>query len=112
MQHGNRSREFMEMRTICSLTSGVSRWMIHSMSVHPEYHGEIDIMLGMISEVCDAWSLCERLISSVNILMVYHDDLDAWEIWMPGRNNGRSVVLCQMTDIQGLHPKRLQENGT
>ena len=36
-------------------------------------------MLSLISEVYDAWNFCERLISSVNIAMAYHDDLDAWE---------------------------------
>ena len=79
MQHGNRSREFMEMRTIRSLTSGVSKLMIHSMMMHPEYCGETDITLSLISEVYDAQNFCERLISSVNITMAYHDDLDAWE---------------------------------
>ena len=67
------------MRTIQSLTSGVSKWMIHSMTTHPEYHGETDIMLSLISEVYDAQNFCKRLISSVNIVMAYRDDLDAWE---------------------------------
>ena len=53
--------------------------MIHSMMTHPEYHGETDVMLSLISEVYDAWNFCKRLISSVNITMAYHDDLDAWE---------------------------------
>ena len=53
--------------------------MLHSMATHPEYCGEIDIMLSQISEVYDAWNFCERLISTVNIAMAYHDDLDAWE---------------------------------
>ena len=64
---------------IQSLTSGVSKWMIHSMAMHPEYHGETDVMLSQISEVYDAWNFCKRLISTVNIVMAYHDDLDAWE---------------------------------
>ena len=53
--------------------------MIHSMTTHPEYHGETDIMLSLISEMYNSWNFCERLISSVNIMMAYHDDLDAWE---------------------------------
>ena len=36
-------------------------------------------MLSLISEVYDAWNFCKRLISSVNIVMAYHDDVDAWE---------------------------------
>ena len=67
------------MRTIHSLTSGVSKQMIHSMLMHSEYHGETDIMLSLISEVYDAWNFCERLIPSTNIAMAYHDEGDAWE---------------------------------
>ena len=53
--------------------------MIHFMAMHLEYHGETDVMLSLISEVYDVQNFCERLISSVNIAMAYHDDLDAWE---------------------------------
>ena len=53
--------------------------MIHSMTTHPEYHGETDVTLNLFSEVYDAWNFCERLISSVNIVTAYCDDLDAWE---------------------------------
>ena len=53
--------------------------MIHSMATNPEYCGETDIMLSLISGVYDAWNFCKRLISSVNIVMAYHDDLDAWD---------------------------------
>ena len=53
--------------------------MIHSMAIHPEYHGETDITLSLISKVYDAWNFCKKLISSVNITMAYRDDLDAWE---------------------------------
>ena len=67
------------MQTIRSLTSGVSKWMIHSMAMHLEYQGETDITLGQISEVYDAQNFCERLISAVNIVMAYCKDLDTWE---------------------------------
>jgi Fe2+ or Zn2+ uptake regulation protein len=49
------------------------------MKMHPEYRGETDITLSLISEVYDARNFCERLISSVNIATAYRDDLDAWE---------------------------------
>ena len=50
------------------------------MTTHPEYRGETDAMLSLISEeVYDAQNFCKRLISSVNIAMAYRDDLDAWE---------------------------------
>ena len=68
------------MGMIHSLTSEVSKWMIHSMLMHPKYRGETDVTLGMISGEYDEWNFCERLISSVNIVMAYHDDLDAWEL--------------------------------
>jgi hypothetical protein len=79
MRHGNRSKEFMEMRTIRSLTSGVSKRAIHSMTTHLEHQGETDITLGQISEVYDTRNFCERLISTVNIAMAYRKDLDTWE---------------------------------
>ena len=79
MQHGNRSKEFMEMQTIRSLTSGISKRMIHSMTSHLEYQGETDITLGQIMEVHNAQNFCERLISTVNIVMAYRKDLDTWE---------------------------------
>ena len=69
----------MEMRTIQSLTSGVSKRMIHSMATHLEYHGETDVTLSQISGVYDAQNFCERLVSTVNIATAYREDLDAWE---------------------------------
>ena len=53
--------------------------MIHSLATHPKYHGETDVTLSQISGVYDAQNFCERLISTVNIVMAYHEDLDAWE---------------------------------
>ena len=69
----------MEMQTIRSLTSGVSKWMIHSMAMHLKYQGETDITLGQILEVYNAQNFCERLISTVNIVMAYREDLNTWE---------------------------------
>ena len=53
--------------------------MIHSMTTHLKYQGETDVTLGQISEVYNTWNFCERLISTVNIVMAYHKDLDTWE---------------------------------
>ena len=69
----------MEMRTIQSLTSGISKREIHSILMHSEYRGETDILLGQISEVYNARNFCERLISSVNIVTAYHDGIDSCE---------------------------------
>ena len=69
----------MEMRTIQSLTSGITKREIRSVLMHSEYHGETNILLGQISEVYDTRSFCERLISSVNIVTAYHDDIDSCE---------------------------------
>ena len=79
IQHENQGKEFMEMWTIWSLTSRISKWMICSVSTHSEYHGETNITLGQILDVYDVRDFCERLISSVNIMTAYHADLDAWE---------------------------------
>ena len=72
------------MRTIKSLTSGMTRRQIRSVTENEartqiERYGETDIELGKISCVYDTKEFCDRLISAVNIAMTYCDDIDQWE---------------------------------
>ena len=78
------SHESIEMRTIKSLTSGMTRRQIRSVTENEartqiERYGETDIELGKISCVYDTKEFCDRLISAVNIAMTYRDDIDQWE---------------------------------
>ena len=55
MQHGNQSKEFMEMCTICSLTSGISKQMICSFTTHSS------IMVKLIPYLDRSWkSMMQR----------------------------------------------------
>jgi hypothetical protein len=42
-----------------------------------EHYGETEAQLEQISSTYDGKSLCEHLISSVNIATTYRDDIDA-----------------------------------
>ena len=78
------SRESIEMRTIRSLTSGMTKRQIPSVTkdkvrAQIEQHGETEIELGKLSCVYDTKEFCDRLISAVNIATTYRDDIDQWE---------------------------------
>jgi hypothetical protein len=77
------SRESIEMRTIKSLTSGMTRRQIRSVTENEartqiERYGETDIELGKISCVYDTKDFCDHLIAAVNIATTYRDDIDQW----------------------------------
>ena len=93
------------MRTIKSLTSGMTRRQIRSVTENEartqiERYGETDIELGKISCVYDTKEFCDRLISAVNIATTYRDDIDQWE------ENGKPAALYQMNGTQ----RRRQRN--
>ena len=67
MQHKRQSKGDMEMHTIHSLTSGISKQQIRSVSMQTPLQGEYVIMLTNISCVYDARSLCDWLILAVHI---------------------------------------------
>jgi hypothetical protein len=66
------SRESIEMRTIRSLTSGITKRQINSTKIY----GETEIELGKISSTYNPKEFCNRLILAVNIATIYHDDID------------------------------------
>jgi hypothetical protein len=75
----------MEMITIHSLTSGITRRQIQSVQrgealgmAQVERYGETKVQLGEISCVYNPKDLCERLISAVNIATAYRNDVDEW----------------------------------
>jgi hypothetical protein len=77
------SRESIEMHTIKSLTSGMTRRQICSVTENEartqiERYGETNIELGKISCMYDTKDICDHLISAVNIATVYRDDIDQW----------------------------------
>ena len=76
---GNSSRESMEMRTVHSLTSGMTRRQINAVmesGTHAERNGEIEMQLGRISCVYNPRDLAESLISAVSIATTYREDID------------------------------------
>jgi hypothetical protein len=84
LRPGKQSREIMEMRTIQSLKSGMTRRQINSAKreearTQVEWYGETEIELGKISSVYNPKDFCDRLISAVNIAMTYRDDVDQWD---------------------------------
>jgi hypothetical protein len=75
------NREINEMLTIRSLTSGMTKWQIESLTkeqsnMQIEKNGEVKNQLRDISCVYNTKEFCERLISTVNIATVHRDDLD------------------------------------
>jgi Reverse transcriptase (RNA-dependent DNA polymerase) len=78
------SRENKEMRTIKSLTSGMTRRQINAArkeentKVQFEQYGEVEMQLGQISNTHIAKDFCNHLISAVNIATTYREDVDKW----------------------------------
>jgi hypothetical protein len=75
------SREQIEMRTILSLTSGMSRKQVMALhrshtNAQIEHDGEVERELGKISPVYNARTFCERALAAVKIATVYRDDVD------------------------------------
>jgi hypothetical protein len=69
----------MEMRTVHSLTSGMTRRQINGVmesGTHAKRNGEIKIQLGQISCVYNPRNLAESLISAVSIATTYREDID------------------------------------
>ena len=72
MQYKGWSKEESEMRTIRSLTSGINKRLVCSVSSpQTKMRSETDIALANISCVYDAKSLCNQLIAAVNITTTY-----------------------------------------
>ena len=74
-----RSREQNEMRTVRSLTSGMTTRQVsaaRTLEVQIELNGEVEHELGKISDVFDSRTFCNRLVSQVNIATAYRDDVD------------------------------------
>ena len=57
MRYGKHSKEVVEMQTIRSLTSGISKRQVALMQ--SEYCGETDMTLGQVSGVYDNKCFCE-----------------------------------------------------
>jgi hypothetical protein len=79
-----KSREYMEMRTIQLLTSGMTRRKIMSLKRNKEKarieeYGEVKHELCKISYVYSIKNFCECLIGAVNIATTYHADIDKVE---------------------------------
>jgi hypothetical protein len=69
----------MKMRTVHSLTSGMTRWQINAVmesGTHVEQNGKIEMQLGQISCVYNPRDLTESLISAVSIATTYCEDID------------------------------------
>ena len=81
---GIQSREYNELRTIRSLTSGMSQRQIAAIRMSEENSrivrkSQIESELGKISSAYIEREFCERLIGSVNIATAYRKDIDEWE---------------------------------
>jgi hypothetical protein len=79
-----KSHEYMEMRTIQSLTSRLTRHKIMSLKRNEakariEEYGEVKHELGKISSMYSIKNFCEHLIGAVNIAMTYRADIDKVE---------------------------------
>jgi hypothetical protein len=79
-----KSREYMKMRTIQLLTSGMTRCKIMSLKrneakAQTEEYGEVEHELGKISSMYSIKNVCECLIGAVNIAMTYCADIDKVE---------------------------------
>jgi len=79
--NGRRSREQSEMRTIRSLTSGIPKRQLAALrqgeaNARIERWGQVEQTLDQISPVLNGRILMQRLIESVNVAMVYRDDID------------------------------------
>ena len=75
------TREIAELRTIHSLTSGLTRMEISAirskqMNSQAVRHGEVESTLGEISNTFHPQSFCDRLIGAVNIATTYRSDMD------------------------------------
>ena len=79
MQYKGWSKEETEMCTIHSLTSGINKRLVCSVSAQTTMHSETDITLANISCVYDAKSLCNWLTAAVNITITYWNDIDQLE---------------------------------
>ena len=80
LRPGSPSRESMEMRTVHSLRSGMTRRQLNAVRENGpqiDTNGEIETNLGQISSVYNPRDFTERLISAVNIATAYRDDIDA-----------------------------------
>jgi hypothetical protein len=80
LRPGSPSRESMEMRTVHSLISRMTRRQIDAVRENGsqiDTNGEIEMNLGQISSVYNPRDFTERLISAVNIATAYCDDIDA-----------------------------------
>ena len=80
---GKRSREDVEMRTICSLTSNMSKLAIISML--RDQSNSIQVCFGQVEQeptkiatVFDERKFCRQLIGAVNIATTFRDDIDGW----------------------------------
>ena len=85
LRPGTQSREAIEMRTIRSLTSGMTRQQIQNVqrddaigNIQIERYGEVEMQLNDISCVYNDRELCDRLISSINIATAHREDVDDW----------------------------------
>ena len=79
-----KSCEMIEMQMISSMTSGMTKnqvMMTHAGETMAQIarHGEVKQVLSKISSAYDNNLFCGHLISSVNIAMMYQDDIDQWD---------------------------------
>jgi hypothetical protein len=74
-RHGNENNTIAciwdDETTINSVTNEEAKTQI-------ERYRETEVELSKISSVFDTKEFCDRLISAVNVAMVYHDDIDQW----------------------------------
>jgi hypothetical protein len=80
-----KSREYMEMRTIQLLTSRMTRRKIMSLKRNKakariEEYGEVEHELGKISSMYSIKNFCECLIGAVNIATTYRADINKVEV--------------------------------
>jgi hypothetical protein len=105
------SRESIEMRTIRSLTSGITKRQINSTKrdgarTQIKQYGETEIELGKISNTYNPKEFCDRLISAVNIAQYIV------MTWTNGMMNEKPQVLFQPTDTRKQRQKSLHASGT
>jgi len=82
LRPGGKSREAMEMRTIRSLTSGMTRRQVSEARINARNsrivnHGEVEHELEKISPVYTEKTFCQRLIGAVKIATTYRKDVDS-----------------------------------
>ena len=97
---GKKSHEAVEMNTIRSLTSGMTRRQVSQLNESItgdsiERNGEVDRNLAGISSVFDEQTFCKRMINSVHVATDYREDIDSRNVNAMHSDNWHSKVNAE-----------------